>query len=511
MLGNDGDVRGHPNQPYWNPPPGNGYGFFYDARRVPASVPFSVDFALGGRNQARLRVHALPEPDSTAILAKAPGLYPSNRKATYLLLRRQAAPGQALASAFAAVMAPYAAAGQAPGLSGQALLAAVVENQGEFKYLPDLDAVLLKGTKAGDFVTFAVNAETEAAYEVSAYFIKAPSYGNVCLQVDDTRLGEPFPATADSVQGPVRVAFGHCRLTQGVHRLRVELLPGSSAWFIGVAALDLTPWDPQQAPIASEPSPVLALAERVPVLGEPADSAPVGVHLRRPDGSDEYVFSTPLLDLAWRATTSAGEIAWRGAFVFLRCRNGAVVTMAGHGAWAVTVGTRPYGPRTGGVWSGRVVGLNEAERWVEADVPLPPDVAAACAYFSNPRYSRNTAYRLYGVRAVVGGARLDLGPQPVLLGQGRVHQISAADEIASDIPHDYACSVIGGNNTRFFDGKRLANGRGAETHLRQVTFGTPMALSVDSTDGFAEGEPLYYYDLQIGDSVTIPTAWEVCP
>jgi hypothetical protein len=80
--------------------------------------------------------------------------------------------------------------------------------------------------------------------------------------------------------------------------------------------------------------------------------------------------------------------------------------------------------------------------------------------------------------------------------------------ISSDVPHEYALSVVGGLNTRFFDGKLVLGERGASTRIESVEFGVPMKLRVESTDGFRVGEKLYYYDVRRGDRVVIPTAWQ---
>ena len=41
---NDGDMEGHPNQFYWNPPPGNGYGFLVHPRRGKMTGPVSAEW-----------------------------------------------------------------------------------------------------------------------------------------------------------------------------------------------------------------------------------------------------------------------------------------------------------------------------------------------------------------------------------------------------------------------------------------------------------------------------------
>ena len=505
-IGLDGDIKGHANRPYWNPPPMNGYGFFYDARRGRADAPFTVDFVLGGRNAAHFRIHAMPQPDTEAIVAKAPGLYPQNRSATYLMARRTAKAGSALSSAFASVMEPYAAVVRREGIPSRDLISKVVESQGEVKPIGSLGIVLLKGRRAGDFMTFEIAVDKDGDYEIAAQVLKAPSYGTVRLLVDREPLGEPLVAAYDSVSGPTRVSFGKRRLSKGAHRFRFEMVE-ASAYYVGVSSLIVQPWDRRPSVEELAPKPVLKCAERVPVTADDASAMePVGVHVRRGE-ADEYFFSAALAGGTRTAQTVVGEVSWRGAALFIACRQGKVESVAGHGAWQVQIAGRRYGPEEG-LWRGKVVSLSYDKRCVEVDTKLPQDLRAEGVYFSSPKYSRNTAYRIYGIKPTGRGARVDLGPQPMLLGQGRVHQVTLAGEILSDIPHDYAKSRVSGTNSRFFDGKLVSSGGGASTHLGAVLSGTPMRLKVGSVEGFAEGDKLFYWDVQVGDDVVVPAAWE---
>ena len=98
---NDGDMAGYPNRPYWNPPPGNGYGFLIKPRRGQAADGWSAQWAVDPTNGVRLLMAA--QPGTEVISALAPGLYPKSPKARYLIARRQ---GPALESQFAAVIEP---------------------------------------------------------------------------------------------------------------------------------------------------------------------------------------------------------------------------------------------------------------------------------------------------------------------------------------------------------------------------------------------------------------------
>ena len=99
---NDGDLAGHPNQPYWNPPPGNGYGFLIRPRRGPTAGEWSADWSVDAGNHLRLAMAA--QPGTQVITALAPGLYPSLPKARYVLARRI---GTNLQSEFVSAIEPF--------------------------------------------------------------------------------------------------------------------------------------------------------------------------------------------------------------------------------------------------------------------------------------------------------------------------------------------------------------------------------------------------------------------
>ena len=43
----EGDIEGYPNKPYWNPPPGNGYGFFFAAYNSRGSLHWAYNWGRG--------------------------------------------------------------------------------------------------------------------------------------------------------------------------------------------------------------------------------------------------------------------------------------------------------------------------------------------------------------------------------------------------------------------------------------------------------------------------------
>jgi hypothetical protein len=104
-LGSDGDVKGKPNKPYWNPPPGNGLGFLPHPRSATAPRnPWSITWNVDPNTPSRLKLTMLPI-DGEIITSAAPGNYPRLPKAQYILARRS---GKNLKSTFTSIVEPFA-------------------------------------------------------------------------------------------------------------------------------------------------------------------------------------------------------------------------------------------------------------------------------------------------------------------------------------------------------------------------------------------------------------------
>lgn len=373
-IGNDGDIQGYPNKPYWNPPPGNGYGFFYDIRRASLlSNPstWRVTWPLGGPTETSFRLHFLSEPNTEPILAKAPGLYPANANASYVLARRRGT--VPLTSTFVTVMEPY------------------------------------------------------------------------------TR-NQPFLAKVEPLL------------------LHTEAPAGNTS--------------------AVEPSPL----------------SPVGVQVTRRDGTVDVLLSASLESGLLRTDTALGPLEMRGAFARVTGYAGRITQVILHGADRLKIGKLTITAEAA-AFQGTVRRIDEDRNVIFTDTPLPPgdSLRHQAVIFSNRRYSRTTGYSLDHIEATPEGSALHLGQTRLVLGQGHVLDIVDNHTLLSDVPHEYARSVNGLSHNLFFDGKRVTNGRGAATNLREVHFGPPMKLVVDSTEGFEVDDRLFYHDLQPGDTWTIPT------
>ncbi|MCC6445637.1 MAG: heparinase II/III family protein [Armatimonadetes bacterium] len=99
---NDGDMESHPNEPYWNPPPGNGYGFLTGPRRAQPRKGWSADWAISDEDRLRLVMPAMPGMEIVTV--QAPGLYPTLPKSRYVIARNK---GRDVQSRFMAAIEPY--------------------------------------------------------------------------------------------------------------------------------------------------------------------------------------------------------------------------------------------------------------------------------------------------------------------------------------------------------------------------------------------------------------------
>jgi hypothetical protein len=104
-IGSDGNVIGVEGKEYWNPPPGNGYGFLMHPRSAasPNNV-WSATWTIDRKNGARMRLNMLPMPETKVVTCEAPGIYPNFPKSAYVLAHRE---GKNLESVFVSIIEPY--------------------------------------------------------------------------------------------------------------------------------------------------------------------------------------------------------------------------------------------------------------------------------------------------------------------------------------------------------------------------------------------------------------------
>lgn len=160
-VGPDGGVVGEPDKPpYWNPPPGNGYGFLYDIRRGQIKDNAIATWVIDSKEGEVLRIFLSPPGGSELITATAPGILPSYPKPLYAIVRRS---GSDLDSAFASVLQPYR------GINPVKAVERMTARKGE-----DLQVGLRVDLKTGchDYILSATDPREECEFECSGQTAK---------------------------------------------------------------------------------------------------------------------------------------------------------------------------------------------------------------------------------------------------------------------------------------------------------------------------------------------------
>jgi len=143
-----------------------------------------------------------------------------------------------------------------------------------------------------------------------------------------------------------------------------------------------------------------------------------------------------------------------------------------------------------------------------AAIPDGEALRGATLQFSNPGYSRNTAYHVDHITRAGNRVRIGVREATFLLGKAVVDGPPLdAQTLMTVVPHAYTQPVTRGAVTPdadFFAGKLLTTADGAaSTTIRRIMSGQPATIVVDSTEGFTEGAECYYHDVQPGDTMTI--------
>jgi hypothetical protein len=239
------------------------------------------------------------------------------------------------------------------------------------------------------------------------------------------------------------------------------------------------------------------LAVYEPFTGQPTLASvrrvgPTAVEVTRENGTVDVI-----LFGAQQADTGFGQVEFRGDFASLAGEPGRLRTWETLGSGTLTVAGTPLLDGAG-EFVATVTAIDLDGRSVALDKEVPVGAEGLVAVFSNPSYSRTTAYHLRSARENI----LHLEAGSLSLGMGRAWEIRGDDTILSDIPHEYAKQVKR-RASGFFDGKTIRGETGAETRVVGVQPGSPMTITVGDATAFHRDEQFVYLDIAPGDTLRI--------
>lgn len=512
LQGNDGDIIGFPNKPYWNPPPGNGLGFLMEPQRAPLSGPFTATWHIGAASDdCHLRMTGLPELPTELITAWAPGIYPETTgaysapsgfpRSRYVYLRRKSEQAP-LKSTFVALYEPYTK----PPVEGkrelEELLAAAQATGGEIKPIPQYRLLLFKATGPQDELRLRLKVPQTGDYVLGAGVYGSPNYGVAQLSLDGEALqpllNEPGTVPLNSTG---HFNFGKKNLRAGEHSFVIKVLkPQGENYWIGLQYISLTP----AAQAVAIDAPAQPFIKRVERLEAPAEAVVIRVeHL---NGLIDYlIYNRPV---GRRISVQKGEIVTDGYFTQLRFRGQTLLQANAVGASYVQAGSQKF--TIGSNWRGTISQIDYKRNKVYTTASLPTDghLRGLPIYFSHPDYSRNTVYRLQDVTRQGGQTVLDLGRTSLLLGFAELDDEPLDSHTLTTLtPHEYS-RALGRPDSHFFHGKMLATeDQKIKTTIHATLFGQPFKITVDSVEGFRQGMRVYYYDIKPGDEFVIYNHW----
>jgi hypothetical protein len=221
-------------------------------------------------------------------------------------------------------------------------------------------------------------------------------------------------------------------------------------------------------------------------LGEQA------VEIHRLDGKVDILLFGP-----HQVKSIYGAIMFKGDFVYITGDGRKPHSAESTGTDYLSVGGRILINGMGSLVA-KVIRCDVKSCAIELDTDLPVGVTGQTAIFSNPAWTRTSAY--YIIKAE--GRRLILTASTISLGIGRVKKCLADNTILSDIPHEYA-KTNSYKSSCFFDGKMIVGRENGTARITSVKPGSPMKISVETGSTLKEGELFDYMDLSPGDSVRI--------
>lgn len=499
QLGLRGYIEQFPNRHWWNPPPGNGYGFLVDVRRGQnqPTDPWSATWEIDPSRDANLRLLNLPEEGTDVITATGPGLYAQHPEAAYVCARRT---GEGLHSEFASVLEPYSADNLGHTIRARQMMQRARISSGTMKPVVGDTVLLYKADKAGDRMTFPMTVPEEDNYTLTVGHYKSYAYGTARLLVDGEPVGKPFEGNAAMVEPAEPKELGEVHLAAGEHEITLELTAPDDEgnYWMGLSFVALKP--SRSSDTAQPARPRIDAAQRLSV-DRPGG---VGLQIRGRDAVTDYVFSAP--DVIRRTYENRFTVA--APFARLRTDsdgNPLRVNLIGGALNSDRLRMSLEQPS----WQGRVIEVNEAEREVVVDTVLPDDgrLIGSAVYFNNPDYSRNTAYHIESISTTDSHSRIRVREASFILGKARTYSRPPDEHtLTSYVPHEYAKprGGTGPAEVDFFRGKRIRSADGAvEAAVLDVNHGNPTEIVVDSSDGFEANQELLYSDIQPGDRMVI--------
>ncbi|MCD6350557.1 MAG: hypothetical protein J7M26_00450, partial [Armatimonadetes bacterium] len=501
-IGNDGDIKGHPNKPYWLAPPGNGYGFLIDPQRAKPTGDWHATWTVG-EGDGKLTMTPAPDEGIEALTAWGPGILPRLPGAQFMVLRRRTSGAQdeGLTSTFACAYEPWGPARAAAMMTAGEMARELTDVPGELLHLSRLGVLLWKAPGAQAKLTLELPAVPAGEYRLELAHYRSPGYGTLEVTLDGQKLGEIEGYADRSRPAQPPTYFGPLQLGTGSHRLELRILrPGKSGhyWF-GVQQVRLL------RP-GGQGRQVLRVRKLTPTPAKAQQPWPAAVRIDLAGDRQDFLATAPVGEVG-HAGEGAQAFTWSG-LVYWRQAAGEprrVVVIGGElRAPGLEVHLRPA------FWHARVTRVDYEHNLAYVDGELPTDgrLQGALALFTRPDrdgqvgYSRAAAYRIAGVRREKNRLALHLGASPTL----GVLQVDSADRgnnrFASIIPHEYMRGL--GRPTRFFRGKLLETAEGGRVAtVVKADYGAPCVVTVDEGSRLHDGQRLYIRDLQEGDEVYI--------
>ncbi len=236
-------------------------------------------------------------------------------------------------------------------------------------------------------------------------------------------------------------------------------------------------------------------AEDSPEIKKVQRLAPGALEVCRADDRTDVIAVGP-----FKAACVFGSVDFQGEFACISGEGAAIREVSTIGCVSLLHNDLPLdtGPAE---FTATVTEVDDDSRTVTLDCDAGDIAAGTVAVFSNPAYSRTTAYHVLKA----AGNRLAMQAGSLNLGVGRVAAVPDAHTITSDIPHEYARSVTR-HDTRFFDGKHIQSEDGGTAQILSTSTGGTLALTVDNAETFQPGERFVYQDIVPGDTIRIARA-----